>query len=397
MEPVTHILTGACLARAGFNRRAAYATLTMAVAAEFPDIDTLWGLRGPIEGFEHHRGITHTFVALPVEALVIVGAVWGLHRWRMHRAARRAALERTMSEATATPLRPQPALTVAPVRWGLLYLFALVALLSHLLLDYTNNYGLRPFFPFNDHWYAGSIVFIFDPAIFLLLLAALVTPALIRLVNAEIGARAETFRGRRWALAALAGVLVFWGLRAFEHQRAVQLASQQTVEAPTTTAVEDPGNPNAIPAAVQTTGLAPSAPPPVFLEAQHVLASPDIFNPFRWHTAIDYGPEVQLAEIDSARGTFMPANGVFAKPARSPELVAAQASPLGRAYMDWAAMPVLDVSKATEPGEPTVVIFRDARFLSGFSMLGDRIPLTGIVELDMRRHVASQSLDGRFE
>ena len=60
MEPVTHILTGVCLARTGLNRRAAYATLTMAVAAEFPDIDTLWGLRGPVEGFAHHRGNTHT-------------------------------------------------------------------------------------------------------------------------------------------------------------------------------------------------------------------------------------------------------------------------------------------------------------------------------------------------
>ena len=49
MEPVTHVLTGACLARAGFNRRAAYATLAMAVAAEFPDIDSLWAFRGPVE------------------------------------------------------------------------------------------------------------------------------------------------------------------------------------------------------------------------------------------------------------------------------------------------------------------------------------------------------------
>jgi len=379
MEPVTHILTGACLARTGFNRRAAYATLTMAIAAEFPDIDTLWSLRGPVESFQHHRGITHTFLAVPVEALVIVGAVWGLHRWRSHRAERRAALEKSESAATATPLRPQRPLTVAPVRWGWLYLFALLALLSHLLLDFTNNYGLRPFFPFNDHWYAGSIVFIFDPAIFLLLLAALVAPALLQLVNAEIGVRAETFRGRRWAIAALAGIVLLWGLRAFEHQRALDLASQQMVEAPVDPAAEN------------------SSAKPVFLQPQRSLASPDIINPFRWHAAIDFGPEIQLAEVDTAAGVFTPANGIFAKPAPSPELIAAQASPLGRAYMDWSAMPVLDISKATEPGEPTFVMFRDARFLSGFSFLSDRIPLTGIVELDSRRHVVSQSMDGRVE
>src|ERR1700679_213803 len=111
MEPVTHLLTGACLSRTGLNRRAAYATLTMVVAAEFPDIDTLWSLRGPVEGFQHHRGITHTFLGVPFEAAIIVGAAWGLHRWRVHRATRRAVFESAESAATSTPLRPQRPLT----------------------------------------------------------------------------------------------------------------------------------------------------------------------------------------------------------------------------------------------------------------------------------------------
>jgi inner membrane protein len=56
MEPITHLMTGACLARAGFNRKAAYATLAMTLAAEAPDLDTLWSIRGPVAGFQHHRG-----------------------------------------------------------------------------------------------------------------------------------------------------------------------------------------------------------------------------------------------------------------------------------------------------------------------------------------------------
>src|ERR1700742_123916 len=88
METVTHILTGACLGRTGLNRRAAYTTLTMAIAAEFPDIDTLSSLRGPLAGFQHHRGITHTFAALPVEAGIIVGAVYLLHRFFSKRNSR---------------------------------------------------------------------------------------------------------------------------------------------------------------------------------------------------------------------------------------------------------------------------------------------------------------------
>src|SRR5450432_2121238 len=80
MEPITHFLTGACLSRAGFNRKTAYATLAMTLAAEAPDVDILWGLRGPVTALAHHRGITHTLIAAPFVALAVTGAVWALDR-----------------------------------------------------------------------------------------------------------------------------------------------------------------------------------------------------------------------------------------------------------------------------------------------------------------------------
>src|SRR5258705_7308780 len=132
MDPITHLMTGACLARAGFNRKAAYATVALTLAAEAPDLDVLWSIKGPIAAFQHHRGITHTFLGLPFEAAVVVGAVWLVHRWRVKRAG---AAE---TDAMASPVRPgasaqslptdQPLvrpLTAAPVRWGLLYGFVL--------------------------------------------------------------------------------------------------------------------------------------------------------------------------------------------------------------------------------------------------------------------------------
>ena len=39
MEPVTHFLTGACIGRAGLNRKTAYATLAAVLAAEAADLD----------------------------------------------------------------------------------------------------------------------------------------------------------------------------------------------------------------------------------------------------------------------------------------------------------------------------------------------------------------------
>jgi inner membrane protein len=167
MEPITHFLTGACISRAGLNRKTAYATLAAVLAAEAADIDVLWGLRGPVEALKHHRGITHTFIAVPVVAAAAVGAVWLLDRWLRARRDRRAnALSQNAKAPPAlkNPGVPGPELS-PPLRWGWLYLTALMAALSHLMLDWTNNYGLRPFFPFNPRWYAGNLVFIAEPVL----------------------------------------------------------------------------------------------------------------------------------------------------------------------------------------------------------------------------------------
>src|SRR3954464_11951795 len=147
MEPLTHFLTGACIGRAGFNRTTAYATLMATLTAEFPDVDVIWNVQGPIEGFTHHRGFPHAFIGVPVDALVVLAFVYAFHRWRTGR-------------GKSPPLVP---------RWGMLFLIGIVAGLSHILLDFTNNYGVRPLMPFNSHWYSWDIVFIVEPLLLLAL------------------------------------------------------------------------------------------------------------------------------------------------------------------------------------------------------------------------------------
>src|ERR1035437_7190735 len=221
MEPITHFLTGACIGRAGLNRKTAYATLAAVLAAEAADMDVLWGIAGPVEELQHHRGITHTLIAAPVVAGAAVGAFWLWNRWRQARRRRKLAAVESQPVDPGAPVRKPP----QPVSWRWLYLTALISALSHLLLDWTNNYGLRPFFPFNPHWYAGSIVFIFEPVLFVVLLIALVAPALFGLVGSEVGARREVFRGRGWSIFALASMVGLWGWREVEHDAAVRLAS----------------------------------------------------------------------------------------------------------------------------------------------------------------------------
>jgi inner membrane protein len=367
----------------------------MAIAAEFPDIDTLCSLRGPVEAFTHHRGITHTFLGLPFEAALLVAGAYGVHRWRGRR--RRPAADVNVSDRV--PAKP---LTKAPVRWGELYGFALLALLSHLLLDFTNNYGLRPFFPFDAHWYAASIVFIFDPLIFALLVSALVLPSLFGLVGSEVGAKRQMFRGRGLAIAALAGTFAIWTFREVEHNRAVDLAMGQTLAyAPENAAAA---------ATVESPDVLPDV-TPVNLQAQRVLASPDPLNPFHWSVATDFGPVYQLAEVDVRTGSVTADETTYPKPTRSPEVLAAEASPLGRAYLDWSSMPIVtegvgaapDDAEGPLPGAATTVMFRDPRFMGGADWLrdgmhlGGRTPLTGQVTLDARGRVLRESMDGRTE
>jgi len=194
------MLTGACMGRSGLNRTTALATITLVIAAEIPDIDIAWYLRGPISGFAHHRGFTHTLLGSPLMALLTVLVVYGIYRVQRARGGSGAA---------------------AP-RWGLLYLYAWLGVASHILLDFSNGYGVRPFAPWNPRWYSWDIAFIIEPVILAVLVVGLITPALLALVQEEIAGHGKRGPRRRGsAIFALVSVLLLFWLRDFEHRKAV--------------------------------------------------------------------------------------------------------------------------------------------------------------------------------
>jgi inner membrane protein len=125
------------------------------VAAELPDADLLYS--GPVVGMGklgyllHHRGHTHTMVfAVGAAVLMWYVALW----WR----------RRSPSTTTAASL--------AVERQALLAL-AVVGTLSHLVLDYTNSYGIHPFWPFDNRWIYGDMVFIVEPWLWVVAIPAL--------------------------------------------------------------------------------------------------------------------------------------------------------------------------------------------------------------------------------
>ncbi len=362
MEPVTHFLTGACIGRAGLNRKTRYATLAAILAAEAADLDILWSLAGPVEELKHHRGITHTFVAVPVVAAVVTGAIWLFHQWRIRRPAQ-------------TGTEP-----VVEVRWLWVYSTAIIAALSHLLLDWTNNYGVRPFFPFNPRWYAGSFVFIAEPVLWVLLLAAVIMPWLLGLTDHEIGARHVQFRGCGWAIFALCGMVVVWCWRWAEHAQAMAMLNN-----------------------TQTTSV----------RASRVAAEPYPVNPFRWHAILETPGYYQTAEVNTRTGAIDSdaQRDVIYKPADTPAVEAAKRTPLGRVYLDWGTWAVVrDLGQDPMPGlDPpqmppgrtwTTVQFSDLRF--SYPFLGrDRSsgppPLSGWVYIVDGREDAGEGLNGKVQ
>jgi inner membrane protein len=365
MEPVTHFLTGACIGRAGLNRKTAYATLAAVLAAEAADLDILWSIAGPVDELKHHRGITHTFIAAPMVAGAVVGVVWMIDSLRRRRNESRAPNQ----SASAPP---------PPVHWGWLYATALIAALSHLLLDWTNNYGVRPFFPFNPRWYAGSFVFIAEPLIWALLLAALVIPWLLGLIGGEIGARKVAFRGRGWAIFALVSIVLLWAFRWSEHGHALALIENTQIT---------------------------SAP------VKRAAAEPYPLNPFRWHAILETADYYQTAEINTWTGEIDsdPHRDVLYKPPATAATEAAKQTPLGRVYLDWGTWAVVQdlgqepVAGMDPPQVPsnrtwTTVEFTDLRF--DYSYLGSgtptgRSPLDGWVYIVDGREDAGEDVGGR--
>ncbi len=372
MEPITHLLTGASLSRAGFNRKTVYATLAMTLAAEAADLDMLWAAGGPVDVFQHHRGWTHAFIGAPVVATAVVGVVWLWHRWRQRKPQQPVV---ALPGHEAAPQRP-----ALPLRWGLLWLFSLLAALSHILLDYTNNYGIRPFFPFNPRWYSADIVFIFEPVIFAALLLALVAPAIFGLVDRELGAKRQPFRGRGWAIFALVVMALTWTWREAEHHHALALMQAQDF-------------------------TRNGQPQPLL----RVHADPYPGNPFHWHAIAETPDFFQMADIDTRTETVTTdtQTGLLYKPPVTLSTLVAKRSWLGQAYLDWSQYPyVEDLGNVETPDVPAIIAagmhtvrFSDLRFAYSTMLInGTReTPLSGYVVVNANRQVEEMRMDGRVQ
>ncbi|MGC2323449.1 MAG: metal-dependent hydrolase [Terriglobales bacterium] len=340
------MLTGACMSRAGLNRKTGLATATLVLAAEASDIDVFYAFRGPVAALQHHRGWTHSFVGVPIMAGLTLLVVWAWNRlFRPQRLDPNASGGKRL-----------------PVRWGVLYGIALLGPLSHILLDYTTAYGIRMFEPFSYKWYEWGTVSIVEPFMLAVLILGLILPSLFRLINEEIGTRPGQFPGRAGAIAALAAVVLMWGVRGFYQQRAVAALAARTYQG---------------------------------ADALRVSAYPYPWNPFVWHGVVETPDFYQTLSVDSLRGEVDREGRArtYYKPEETPVLEAAKKSYLGQVYLDWAKYPLTVTSTVTDRNVAYRVRFVDLRY----AYPGRTTPLGASVDLNQNLQVVAQRFGRRLQ
>jgi inner membrane protein len=297
MDNITHTLTGVVLSRVGLNRWYARSGLLLMLAANIPDIDIVTAVRGALPYFIAHRGYTHSIAMAPVMALIPMLVVCGVYR--------------------------------SMRGWKAAYVLSLIGVASHLLLDWTNSYGVRFLLPFSSRWFRLDLNNIVDLWIWAILLIACVGPLLGRLVSSEIGARSGS--GRGLAIFALSFLVVYDFGRYLVHQRAVETLSSRIYQ----------GGPP-IRVAAFPTGLV---------------------NPFEWSGWIER-PELVMHFSMNLRADFDPTAPLrtIYKPQPGPALDAArQAYPVQK-FLEFAQYPLWQVIPVADPEGAHRVEVRDWRF-----------------------------------
>jgi inner membrane protein len=373
MDGLTHSLVGLASAKAGLERFSPYTAAVCILSANAPDIDVVsFFFGGQWVLLQHHRGITHSLIGTLILGLLIPSILFGL--------------ERAIARWRNRPPR---------IRYRGLVVASLIAAATHPLMDWTNNYGVRPLLPWNGRWFYGDLVFIIDPYLILVLggagflltsnrrwkivvwlLLAVVSTIVVVGVSpqraAGIGslsvARVIWFTGllavvvarsagvqkrvgRALAFAALLFVIGYWGALAWAHHAAYHNAETEA---------------NAIASQRGERFV-------------RVAAMPTAANPFRWLCVAEtdramYRFFVGIAEkapapdlanliVDGNRGGQMTSIEHYAKPTgRGQQLVlTASQDPRAQVLLGFARFPIARVENDNCTGQ-TLVQFADLRY-----------------------------------
>jgi inner membrane protein len=330
MDNITHTLTGLALSQAGLNRKTRFATVALMVGANLPDLDLLWsGGGGGANYLKYHRGITHSLFGVTVLGAALAGLLYYLGR-------------------RFPGTKPKVNGPLLDARW--LFGACWIATGSHLLMDFTNAYGVRLFLPYSDRWYALDIMPIVDLLLLLALILGLGIPALFRVISEEVGARKPAYQ--RGAIFSLTFLVLLWGVRDLAHRRVLGMMDGHTY-----------GDENPV----------------------RLGAFPTFVNPFAWTGVVETISSFHLLSVNALSGDVDPRQSRdFPKPEISPPLETALKTQTGMIFAHFSRFLWIQVEETDDGDEVTL---RDLRFASPTE---DRLGFAARITLDKNLRAVSE-------
>ncbi len=290
MDNLCHTLAGAVIGETGLKRRTRFGSAALMIAANLPDVDALIFLSG-VPSVAFRRGWTHGILAQVVWPFVLTALFLLVNR-----------------------LRPSTHRDAPQAEPAALLLLSCLGILSHVFMDYLNNYGVRLLMPFSGTWFYGDAVFIIDPWLWLIL-----------------------------------GMGVFWARRrrASRPARAaigiagVYITAMLTLAVVSRRIVMDEW--------IQVHGTAPHG----------LMVGPAAVNPVRKAVIVDAGDRYATGTFDWWRRAVRYDPGVVMKNDGDPAAARAREQPAVQAILVWARFPYYEIAPS---GAGMRVTIADARF-----------------------------------
>jgi inner membrane protein len=146
MDNLCHTLAGAALGEAGLKRKTAFGMATLMIASNLPDVDVAVFATDTL-AMSFRRGWTHGVLAQLALPPLFAAVMFALARRSS------AGLRAADGRGTAVDLR------------GLL-LLSYIGVVTHVMMDWLNSYGVRLLKPFADRWFYGDALYIIDPILY---------------------------------------------------------------------------------------------------------------------------------------------------------------------------------------------------------------------------------------
>ncbi len=303
MENLTHTLVGLMMARCGLEKTTVRGAGMMMLAANAPDVDAVFWFNR-LHYLDYHRSYVHSLAFAPLVALLPMALVRAQFTWKSYAAA-------------------------------------IAGVLSHILLDWTNPYGIQMLLPFSHRRVMLDITNIADIWIWCILLAGLLGPFLM----SRLRGGAESFSSARaaWAWVALTTLISYEGARFAMHAKAVEMIESRMYD-----------------------GVAPT---------QAIAVPTDFIHPTRWK-GIARGPGFSTIVPLNVQSAYDPSFEVtYMEAAAADAIAAARKLPEFQTMMRFSQSPFW---KTTRVAGGTLVELLDLRFGTpddpGFAFISSVIP-----------------------